>query len=76
MLSYVNNYRSEVNASPLFIDNNLNLAATIRAIEMSYSKQFSHTRPDGTMCYSVISDLGINAMSMKISRMVKKQLRL
>lgn len=64
MLSYVNNYRSEVGVSPLSIDNSLNLAATIRAIEMSYSKKFSHTRPDGTMCYSVVSDLGISTMSM------------
>ncbi len=64
MLSYVNNYRSEVNVGSLTIDDNLNLAATIRAIEMAYSKKFSHTRPDGSMCYSVIDDLGITAYSI------------
>ena len=64
MLSYVNNYRSEVGVSPLSIDNNLNLAATIRAIEMSYANKFSHTRPDGSKCFSVLSDLGISTMSM------------
>lgn len=64
MLSYVNNYRSEANVGSLTIDDNLNLAATIRAIEMAYSKKFSHTRPDGSMCYSVVDDLGITAYSM------------
>lgn len=57
MLTYVNNYRSEVNVGPLAIDNDLNLAATIRALEMAYSKKFSHTRPDGSMCYTVLDDL-------------------
>ena len=57
MLTYVNNYRSAVNVGPLAIDNDLNLAATIRALEMAYSKKFSHTRPDGSMCYTVLDDL-------------------
>lgn len=64
MLSYVNGYRSEVNASPLSIDDDLNLAATIRAIEMAYSKKFSHFRPDGNMCYSIAEDLSLNVNSM------------
>ena len=64
MLSYVNGYRSEVNVSPLSIDDDLNLAATIRAIEMAYSKKFSHFRPDGNMCYSIAEDLNLNVNSM------------
>lgn len=64
MLSYVNGYRSEVNVSPLSIDDDLNLAATIRAIEMAYSKKFSHFRPDGNMCYSIVEDLNLNVNSM------------
>lgn len=64
MLSYVNKYRSEVNVSLLSMDDDLNLAATIRAIEMAYSKKFSHFRPDGNMCYSVIGDLNISARSL------------
>ena len=64
MLSYVNKYRSEVNVSLLSMDDDLNLAATIRAIEMAYSKKFSHFRPDGNMCYSVIGDLDISARSL------------
>lgn len=61
MLTYVNNYRSEVNVSPLSIDSDLNLAATIRAVEMAYSSKFSHTRPDGSKCFSVLDDLNINS---------------
>ncbi len=61
MLTYVNNYRSEVNVSPLSIDSDLNLAATIRAVEMAYSNKFSHTRPDGSDCFSVLDDLNINS---------------
>lgn len=64
MLSYVNGYRSEVNASLLSIDDDLNLAATIRAIEIAYSKKFSHFRPDGNMCYSIAEDLNLNVNSM------------
>ena len=64
MLSYVNGYRSEVNVSQLSIDDDLNLAATIRAIEMAYSKKFSHFRPDGNMCYSIAEDLNLNVNSM------------
>lgn len=64
MLSYVNKYRSEVNVALLSMDDDLNLAATIRAIEMAYSKKFSHFRPDGNMCYSVIGDLDISARSL------------
>lgn len=61
MLTYVNNYRSEVSVSPLSIDSDLNLAATIRAVEMAYSNKFSHTRPDGSKCFSVLDDLNINS---------------
>ena len=61
MLTYVNNYRSEVNVSPLSIDSDLNLAATIRAVEMAYSGKFSHTRPDGSKCFSVLNDLSITS---------------
>lgn len=60
MLSYVNSYRSEVGASPLSLDNNLNLAATIRALEMAYSRKFSHTRPDARDCFTVAKDLSIS----------------
>lgn len=59
VLGYVNQYRSEVGLSPLILDDSLNLAASIRALEMGWSRKFDHTRPNGTMCFSVIDELGI-----------------
>lgn len=61
MLSYVNTYRNEVSVSPLTIDANLNLAATIRAMEMAYADKFSHTRPNGRDCFTIINELGISS---------------
>lgn len=59
VLGYVNQYRNEVGISPLTLDNSLNIAASIRALEMGWSRKFDHTRPNGTMCFSVIDELGI-----------------
>lgn len=61
MLEYVNNLRSENGSSPLTLDGNLNLAATIRALEMAWSSKFSHTRPDGRSCFTIFNDLGLSA---------------
>lgn len=60
MLGYVNNLRNENGKEPLTLDNNLNLAATIRALEMAWSSKFSHTRPDGRSCFTIFGDLGIS----------------
>lgn len=59
---YVNQYRSEVGASPLTLDNDISVLATIRAIEMAYSGVFSHQRPDGRDCWSVGTDLSYSKM--------------
>ena len=64
VLSYVNQYRSEVGAAPLSLDSSLNLAATIRSLEMAWSDIFSHTRPNGSTCFSVADELGIGYYSM------------
>lgn len=61
VLMYTNNYRTEVGATPLTLDNNLSLAASIRAIEMAYADKFSHTRPNGSDCFTVLKELGINS---------------
>ena len=63
VVSYVNMYRSEVNVSPITMDNNLNIAASVRALEMGWSKNFSHDRPNGTSCFTVLDDLGIVILS-------------
>ena len=51
-----NNYRSLVGVSSLTLDSSLVEAANIRAKELSDS--FSHTRPNGSSCFTVLSELG------------------
>lgn len=59
VINYTNQYRSEVGAPDLTYDYNLSLAATIRALEMGWANKFSHTRPNGSSCFTIFSDLGI-----------------
>lgn len=53
-----NNYRSLVGVPSLTLDSSLVEAANIRAKELSDS--FSHTRPNGSSCFTVLSELGIS----------------
>lgn len=53
-----NNYRSLVGVPSLTLDSSLVTAASIRAKEISDS--FSHTRPNGSSCFTVLSELGIS----------------
>lgn len=59
ILELVNNIRAEAGVSPLTLDTTLCQAATVRAIEMDNTGGFSHTRPDGTDCWSVFKLYGI-----------------
>lgn len=58
MLGYVNKYRSDIGASPLELDPLLSKAATLRAIEIAWSNKFSHERPNGSSCFTVLNELG------------------
>ena len=53
-----NNYRSLVGVPSLTLDSSLVTAASIRAKEISDS--FSHTRSNGSSCFTVLSELGIS----------------
>ena len=53
-----NNYRSFVGVPSLALDSSLVEAANIRTKELSDS--FSHTRPNGSSCFTVLSELGIS----------------
>lgn len=53
-----NNYRSLVGVPSLTLDSSLVEAASIRVKELSDS--FSHTRPNGSSCFTVLSELGIS----------------
>ncbi|MDE5539116.1 MAG: CAP domain-containing protein [Bacilli bacterium] len=57
MLKYVNEYRAEVGAEPLTLDSELTKAAMARALELAYANKFSHTRPNGTTCFTILSEL-------------------
>lgn len=61
VLRLVNEIRAEVGAAPLTLDTTMCKAATMRAIEMNYSNLFSHTRPDGRSCFSVLGFYGISS---------------
>ena len=62
ILKYVNELRVKEGASPLVLDNTLTIAATTRAIEMAWGNNFSHTRPNGKTCFTVIDDYNIASM--------------
>lgn len=57
ILELVNAYRTAYGASPVAYDAALSEAAAIRAKETE--TLFSHTRPDGSRCFTVLSQLGI-----------------
>ncbi len=64
ILKYTNEYRKEAGVSSLVLSEDITTAAMIRAIEMSYSRVFDHTRPNGTSFSTVLSDLNLRFTSM------------
>lgn len=56
VLYYCNIEREKAGVSPLVLDSELCAAADIRAKEVAGT--FSHTRPDGRDCFTVIDDAG------------------
>lgn len=58
VLRLVNKYRAENGLGALTLDSALCSAADVRAKEIKTA--FSHTRPDGSSCFTVLSQLGIN----------------
>lgn len=54
VLRLVNEIRASVGVAPLTLDTTLCKAASMRALEMDYSNQMSHTRPSGKDCFSVL----------------------
>ena len=60
VLGYVNTYRSEKGVSALTLDRELSIAATVRSLEMAYTDNVSHTRPNGKDCFTIFTDLGIS----------------
>lgn len=76
VLENVNTYRQEANTNAvngvtdranLTIDEQLCVAANVRALEMAYVNECSHTRPDGRSCFTVADDMGISAWAENIA---------
>lgn len=57
VLDLINEERAKVGAAPLAANDTLNEVAKVRAKEIS--TYFSHTRPDGSSCFSAIEGLNI-----------------
>lgn len=60
--SYTNNYRTAARVGTVKLDNELSVAATVRALEMAYSGgvfDISHTRPNGLECFSIFKEFNI-----------------
>lgn len=59
MLALVNQARAEAGAAPLTLDSKLCDAADKRAEEIT--AKFSHTRPNGSDCFTIFSEYGISS---------------
>lgn len=63
VLVLVNAIREEAGVHPLTLDTTLCQAATMRSLEMNYSRSFSHTRPNGSSCFSVLDTYAVDYFS-------------
>lgn len=56
----VNKYRKNEGLAPLKLSKELNELASSRSLEIAWSGNFSHNRPNGKNSYSISKDLGYN----------------
>ena len=56
---YVNQYRAEVGRKAVVLDDDLCIAACIRAQEMADNDTLSHTRPNGSSCFTIMNEMAI-----------------
>lgn len=54
VLRLVNEIRAEAGVAPMTLDTTLCKAASMRALEMDYDNEMSHTRPNGEDCWTVL----------------------
>ncbi len=57
-LRIVNAYRAEKGIAPLRLNEKMTLMACARAEEIAWSGEHSHTRPDGSRCFSIFREAG------------------
>lgn len=59
IVKYTNQYRAKAGRAPLKLDTKLMFAACHRSAEMAKANQLSHTRPDGSTPYDLMTQYGI-----------------
>ncbi len=57
VFKYVNELRAKEGKEPLVLDATLTKAAMVRSLEMAYSGKFSHTRPNGSSCFTIDDEM-------------------
>lgn len=62
ILRLVNQERAKAGLTALVLDDTVSRAAQIRAVEII--ETFSHTRPDGTSCFTALDEVGIASASV------------
>lgn len=60
-LEQTNATRKANGVSPVTLDYDLSIVATIRTFELTYGNTLSHTRPDGRRFYTILKDYGFKA---------------
>ena len=63
VLKYTNQYRKAAGQKELVLDTNLTRAACYRSLEMAKTKKMSHTRPDGSSCFTILKVYKVNYMA-------------
>ena len=63
VLRLVNKIRAEAGVGPMTLDTTLCKAASMRALEMDYANVMSHTRPNGTDCWTVFDFYNVSFMT-------------
>ena len=64
----VNAVENVTNRPDLYINEQLCVAACVRAVEMAYANKYSHTRPNGRKCFTVASEMRVCAFAENIVR--------
>lgn len=59
-LKIINEYRAEEGIAPLKLNEELTIMACARAEEIAWSGEHSHTRPNGSSCFTIFKEAGFN----------------
>lgn len=65
VLKYTNQYRKANGVSSLKLDSELSKAASYRSLEMAKNDIFSHTRPNGKTCFTVLDEYKIKTVGYR-----------